>query len=141
MASSAKIFKVQTEAKSDGSYEFSAGWHRLVMDTGGKAPNATAMNPVELFLSALAGCLGITMRALADKRGIALGDFKIDIEGERFGDIESSRVQQIRTRVTVAKGSDTEAIKELVHDAERHCTVRESVIAAPEFREPIVEEI
>lgn len=140
MASAAKVFKVNTIAKEDGSYEFSSGWHKLKMSVGIPSEGATAMNPVELFLSALAGCLGITMRALADKRGIKLGEFEIEMEGERFGTIGSSRVQQMRTRVKVAKGIDLDVLKQLVHDAEKHCTVRETIETAPEFTDPVIEE-
>ena len=119
--------KFQTKAESR---EFS-----ILMDEpeifGGEN---TAMNPLELLLSALGGCITISLKAFAKEVGVELNGASVDIEGDFdpagfMGKDENIRpgYQNIRCKVKIDSPSDPQKIEQLLQLVEKRCPVSDTL--------------
>ena len=143
-----KKFLVNAVETADGVYRFSAGeagTHKLIMGTLQNIgqPETTTMNPVELLLSGIAGCLGLTLRHKADSEGVPIEDLRIKVEGVRPEGAVRSGVHSIQISVCVKTTASVEKIRELVEESEAACTVSDTLTHAPLFEtvvtvEPII---
>ncbi|MFB7234950.1 OsmC family protein [Streptomyces sp. NPDC056269] len=96
----------------------------------------TALSPAEYLLQALAGCYTVTLAAHAASRGIELGGFRLDLEGDVdlrgfLGTDPTVRpgLQQIRVRLHVdAPGTPREQVEELAALVEKHSPIRDTLV-------------
>lgn len=133
-----KKFLVNAVETAGGVYKFSAGEagsHKLIMGTLQNIgqPETTTMNPVELLLSGVAGCIGLTLRHKADSEGVSIEDLRIQVEGIRPEGATRSGVHSIKISVCVKTTASAEKIRELVEASEAACTVSDTLTHAPSF--------
>lgn len=131
-----KKFLVNAVETADGVYAFSAGaagTHKLIMGTlqNMGQPETTTMNPVELMLSGIAGCLGITLHQKASRENIPIEDLRIRVEGARPEGATRSGVHSLEVSVSVKTTASAEKIRELVEESEAACTVSNTLANAP----------
>ena len=131
-----KKFLVNAVETADGVYKFSAGatgTHKLVMGTLQHMgqPETTTMNPVELLLSGIAGCIGLTLRQKANRDSVSIEDLRITVEGTRPEGATRSGVHSLQISVCVKSTASAEKIRELVEESEAACTVSDTLAHAP----------
>ncbi len=131
-----KKFLVNAVETADGVYKFSAGatgTHKLIMGTLQHMgqPETTTMNPVELLLSGIAGCVGITLHQKASRENVPIEDLRIRVEGTRPEGATRSGVHSLQINVSVKTTASAEKIKELVEESEAACTVSDTLAHAP----------
>ena len=134
MSTAPRKFKVSAEMGRPGTYTYHCRQNKLTMfpiSDARPAGDATIMNPVELLLSALCGCIGLTIENIASEKKILIRDIRIEIEGERFENAPSVALQEIRTRVTIDSDLDRASLEELLAEAEKQCTVTDTIIRTP----------
>ncbi len=93
-----------------------------------------AMNPVELLLNALGGCMTICAAAFAKKCGVDLKGCNVDIEGdldpEGFLGINPdvrTGYQEIRYKINIDSPSPKENIEKLLALIEERCPVSDTL--------------
>jgi len=88
-----------------------------------------SLNPDELFMAAINGCLMMTFFYLLQKSGIELRSYVADAEGQVRKDPDGFRFVdvQVRATATVEEPSVAEKVCELAALAEKHCLVSRSV--------------
>lgn len=105
-----------------------------------------AMNPVELLLCALGGCLVISAQAFSEECGVVLKDMTVDLEGDLntdgfFGKDPNVPAGFLEIRATVNLDTDSpgENVKKLIETIEKRCpvsdTLRRSVGVKVEFNQ------
>lgn len=93
----------------------------------------TGMNPVEMILCSLGGCQTICASAFAEKMGIELEDFWVDLEGDidldGFMGVPGVRpgYQNIRFNMHIKSNASEEKVKEFVKFIEKTCPVGDSL--------------
>ena len=94
----------------------------------------TAMNPVELLLSSLAGCMCICAAAFAEKCGVELHAVSVETEGDLdpagfLGMDPSARkgFQQVRFKISIDSDSDEERVEELKSLIKERCPVSDTL--------------
>lgn len=93
----------------------------------------TGMNPVEALLASLGACQSIVARVYAPKFGVALNDFRVDVEGELDldGFFNKSDVRpgysDIRYSFTIKTDSPKEKVEEFVQFLESKCPVGDTL--------------
>ena len=100
-----------------------------------------APNPVEYLLVALAGCLNVTIRGIAEEKGIAVESLELALTGKlnpaKFQGI-SERGRAGFTEVTVSVYLRTDApreeIEELLREVEERCPVTDNLKNATPVR-------
>lgn len=135
-----KTFRLTAEERDPNSFEYVSGRHRLLMSktmTGEELPT-TWFSPVDLLLSALAGCLGITFRTHMEEAGLTFENLRIEIEGVRPDGATRSGIQSIKTKVFVTTDADFAVVREIVEKSEEACTVRNTVDHCPAFDVEVV---
>lgn len=135
MAITGKTFKLTAEEKEANSFEYTSGRHQLLMSktmTGQSVP-VTWFSPVDLLLSGIAGCLGLTIRAKMEKRGLKLENLRIDIEANRPEGAERWGIQSLKTKVRLKTDASLDVIQEIVEKSEEECTVRNTIDNPPVF--------
>ncbi|MGE5587686.1 MAG: OsmC family protein [Clostridia bacterium] len=93
-----------------------------------------AMNPVELLLSALGGCITICAVAFAPACGVKLDDFRVDLEGDldpdgfmgKRADVRTG-FQHIRFTMNIKSASPEENIRKLVNMIKSRCPVSDTL--------------
>ena len=94
------------------------------------------MNPVEMLLCALGSCQCITARFFANKLGIELQEYRLELESDNdpkgfIRGQEASGIrpglQEIRMKVHVRAAASREKIEELLAIVENRCPVGDSV--------------
>lgn len=93
-----------------------------------------AMNPVELLLSALGGCLVISAQAFAAECGVELKDVTVDLEGDlntdgfmgKDPDVPAGFLD-IRANVSVDTDSPSENVSKLIETIDKRCPVSDSL--------------
>jgi len=129
-----QIFKANAHLQEQVLVETTARQHCVFVDEpaslGGKD---TAMNPVELLLSALGACQSIVARTYADKFGIDLKDFKVELEGDLDTDgfLGKSDVRpgysDIRATYLIDTDAPEDKVAEFVQFLEAHCPVGDTI--------------
>ncbi|MFV9510647.1 OsmC family protein [Tepidibacillus sp. LV47] len=93
-----------------------------------------AMNPVELLLSALGGCLTITIAAFSKAAHVEIEDCKVHVTGDLDPDgflglnkDVRKGFMQIRYQVEIVSNSPEEKIKKLMKMVEERCPVSDTL--------------
>lgn len=126
--------KAKTSLKENVLVEAEARGHKIIIDEPANLGGTDkGMNPVEVLLSALGACQSIVARIYAEKFGIDLQNFWVDIEGDidTDGFLGKSDVrpgfESIRYTFhieTTASEEKVEAYKEYI---EAHCPVGDTI--------------
>ncbi|MFP3392185.1 OsmC family protein [Brevibacillus reuszeri] len=93
----------------------------------------TAMNPVEVVLSALGACQSIVARAYAGKFDVQLDDFWVEVEGELDTDgfMNKSDVRRgysdIRYTFHIKTDAPRERVEEFIAFLEKTCPVGDTI--------------
>ncbi|MBY0050608.1 OsmC family protein [Brevibacillus agri] len=93
----------------------------------------TAMNPVELVLSALGACQSIVARVYAKKFGVHLDDFWVEVEGDLDTDgfMNKSDVRrgysEIRYTFHIKTDAAKEQVEAFIQFLERTCPVGDTI--------------
>ncbi len=140
MAIAGKTFKLVAEEKEPNSFEYVSGRHRLLMSKTMQPDTVpvTWFSPVDLLLSGIAGCLGLTMRAKMEKEELQFKDLRIEVEGVRPDGADRSGIQSVKTKVYLKTDVPLAKIREIVEICEEKCTVRNTVEHCPDFATEIV---
>ncbi|ADL12183.1 OsmC family protein [Acetohalobium arabaticum] len=117
---------VTVEAESRG--------HKIIMDEPEKMGGTDeGMNPVELTLCSLGGCLSICASMFAKSCDVELNDFSVELEGDidlsgfKGADNVDPGFQDVRFTLYIDSDSPEENIKELVELIENRCPVSDSL--------------
>ena len=92
-----------------------------------------AMNPVELLLSALGGCIAVLVSAYAQEQGLQIDDLSVDLEGDLDSDGFTGKApvrpgfQDIRVKVNVASPEPQHKVNELIELALERCPVKDTL--------------
>lgn len=96
-----------------------------------------AMNPVELLLSALGGCIAILVPAFAAEQGLQIDDVTVSLEGDLDPDGYMGKApvrpgfQDIRVKVNVDSSEPREKIEELIKLVFERCPVKDTLSGVP----------
>ena len=107
------------------------GWdsqkHSLVMDTPAEGSGeGTGMRPVELLLLGLAGCTGIDVLSILEKKREDVRGIEIEVSGESFLEDWPHYYQTIEVAYTVTGvGVKPESVARAIElSEEKYCSVR-----------------
>ena len=107
--------------------------------TGGKialnrGASDTAFSPLDLLYAAIAGCLVVSARTAASRRGVLdhLTEVRVHVGGEKAPD-RPARVTRLLVRFTISGDFDAAMRAALVADAEEMCTVSNTIRGKAEF--------
>lgn len=130
-------FKANTYLKENVRVEAEVRNHKIIIDEpkelGGTDLGA---NPVELLLSALGSCQSIVARVYADKFGIDLQNFWVELEGDidLDGFFDKSDVRpgflEIRYTFHIETTAPKEKVEEFKAFLEAHCPVGDTIANA-----------
>lgn len=93
----------------------------------------------DMLLQALSACAGVTMRAVATSRGLAvegqvIAEGDLDFRGTLGVDAAVPvGFTSIRLRFEVVSSATPEALEELLELTRRYCVVLQTIVAAPEL--------
>ena len=96
-----------------------------------------AMNPVELLLSALGGCMAVLVPAFAAEHGLQIDDVSISVEGDLDPDGFLGRsdarpgFQAIRVKLNVVSPEPREKLDELMALVVERCPVKDTLRGVP----------
>ena len=140
MADAGKTFKLRAEERDAYSFEYTVGRHRLLMSRTMKSDSLPVVGfcPVDLLLAGIAGCLGMTIRATMEEKGLAYEDLRIEIEGVRSPGTGRSALDTVRTKVFMRTAVPLEQVRAVVEESEATCTVRSTIDHAPVFATEVV---
>lgn len=88
-----------------------------------KGGSNSAPTPVEQFLGSLSSCLAITIRHIAERRGVSLNDVHVTVSGEP----DSGSLERLDVDVTVENNEDDEGVQRVVETAKRACFVSQAI--------------
>ncbi|GAB3804718.1 OsmC family protein [Virgibacillus kimchii] len=135
-----EVFKANAHLQEKVLVETTARQHRVLVDEpqalGG---DDTAMNPVELLLSALGACQSIVARTYADDFGIDLKDFRVELEGDldTNGFLNKTDVRpgfsDIRSTYNIDTDAPEDRVVEFIQFLEKHCPVGDTIENAVNF--------
>lgn len=129
-----ETFRVRTDLKEGLQVEANTRGHKLIMDEPEELGGTDkGMNPVELVLSALGGCLSICASLFSKSYGIELKDFYVELEGDL--DLRGFKgkknvdpgFQDIRFTIYIESDSPEEKIIEFIEGIEARCPVSDSL--------------
>jgi putative redox protein len=114
----------------------SSGGHPLVMDVspdgGGRGEG---IGPMELLLHALAGCTGVDVVSILQKKRQPLKGLEIKVKGERRQEYPRVYSQIEIEYVFMGKGLDTTAIEQAIKLSEdKYCSVQAHLAAFAQVR-------
>lgn len=140
MATTPKTFILTAEEKEPNSFEYVSGRHHLLMSKTmkGQEVPTTWFSPVDLMLSGVAGCLGLTFRAFMEEAGFTYENLRIEVTGVRPEGATRSGIFSLSTKVFVKTDADPEKVKEIVEKSEQSCTVRNTMDNPPTFATEVV---
>lgn len=140
MANTGKTFKLKAEERDPYSFEYTVGRHRLLMSRTMKSDSLPVVGfcPVDLLLAGIAGCLGMTVRATMEEKGLAYEDLRIEIEGVRSPGTGRSALDIVRTKVFMKTDAPLEQVRAVVEESEADCTVRSTIDHVPAFETEVV---
>ena len=129
-----EIFKSTVRLKEGLTVEAETRGHKIIMDEPQEMGGTDeGMNPVELTLSALGGCLSICASMFAESCDVELNDFSVDLEGDldlrgfKGVDGVDPGFQEIRFTINIDSDSPKENIEKLVEVIESRCPVSDSL--------------
>ncbi|MHA6252547.1 OsmC family protein [Oceanobacillus sp. CAU 1775] len=135
-----QVIKANAHLKERVLVETTARQHRVIVDEPASLGGTdTAMNPVELLLSALGACQSIVARTYAEKFGINLNDFKVELEGDLDTDgfLGKADVRpgfsNIRSTYSIETDAPEEKVVEFLEFLENHCPVGDTIENAVGF--------
>lgn len=135
-----QIIKANAHLKEQVLVETTARQHRVFVDEPESLGGTdTAMNPVELLLSALGACQSIVARTYAKKFDIDLKDFKVELEGDLDTDgfLGKADVRPGYSEIRATYHIDTDApeakVAEFIQYLEEHCPVGDTIENAVNF--------
>jgi len=110
--------------------------HEIIIDEPESSGGTDeGMNPVEITLASLAGCLSITTEFLAKKMKIKIEDLSIDVEGEinkkamTSTEVDSG-FKEVRYNINIKSNSSKEKIEKLINRIEDYCPVSDTLVRA-----------
>ncbi len=110
--------------------------HEIIIDEPeGMGGSDEGMNPVEITLASLAGCLSITTEFLAKKMKIKIEDLSIDVEGKinkkamTSTEVDSG-FKEVRYNIDIKSNSSKEEIEKLINRIEDYCPVSDTLVRA-----------
>ncbi|NJE62183.1 OsmC family protein [Thermococcus sp. 21S7] len=113
----------------------------LVDEPGEIGGTNEAPNPVEYLLVALAGCLNVTIRGIAEEKGIPVESLEMAIAGklnpEKFQGLSGegrAGFTEVTVSVYLKADAPREKIGELLKEAEERCPVTDNLINATPVR-------
>lgn len=93
----------------------------------------------QALLEALAGCAGVTLRAVATAMGVKLRGGRVEVEGDldfrgTLGVDKSVPIgfRAIRARIAVDADAPAETVEKLVRLTEKYCVVHQTLLHPPE---------
>jgi uncharacterized OsmC-like protein len=142
MATTPKTFILTAEEKEPNSFEYVSGRHHLLMSKTMKTQEVptTWFSPVDLMLSGIAGCLGLTFRSLMEKAEFTYENLRIEVTGIRPEGAIHSGIYNFSTKIFVKTDADPEKVKEIVERSEKSCTVRNTIDHPPVFETEVIQE-
>ncbi len=127
-------FKVNGKLVQNFTVLATAGNHSIVMDESKELKGDDfGMNPIETFLSALAGCFLITLRFTAASMNVDISEANAELEGEidprGFMGVEGvyAGLQNVKLKLTVKSSSTEEKIRSLLELVENRCPVNSTL--------------
>lgn len=102
----------------------------------------TGMNPAELVLCALGGCETIVASSFAEKNGINLEDFWVELEGDLdldgFMGLSDVRpgYQTLRYNIHIKTDASEEKAKEFVEFILKRCPIRDTIENVVKIEKP-----
>lgn len=127
-------FKATATLKEKVLVETESRGHKVMVDEPASLGGTdTAMNPVELLLSALGSCQSIVARTYAEKFDIDLKNFRVELEGDidLDGFFDKGDVRPGYSEISSTFYIDTDAPKEKVEEfvtfLEEHCPVGDTI--------------
>jgi uncharacterized OsmC-like protein len=98
----------------------------------------TAMNPVEMLLCSLGGCMSIVASSFAPMCGVELKGFSVELEGDLDPDGFMGKnpnvrkgFSDIRYKMHIVSDSPEDKIKKLYEIIENRCPVRDTLQGVP----------
>jgi uncharacterized OsmC-like protein len=129
-----QVIKANAHLQEKVLVETTARQHQIFVDEpealGG---DDTAMNPVELLLSALGACQSIVARTYAPKFDIDMQDFNVELEGDLDTDgfLGKSDVRPGYSAIRATYKIETDApeakVEEFIQFLEKHCPVGDTL--------------
>jgi uncharacterized OsmC-like protein len=135
-----QTFKTQTSWSGKGVYvESTARNFKVAMDEPkGLGGSDKAMNPVEMLLSSLGGCMSICAAIFAGQCDVDLKGASVDVEGDLdpdgfMGKNPDTRkgYQEIRCTMHIDSPSPKENIDKLMSIIEERCPVSDTLSGVP----------
>lgn len=131
-------FSVHAESENPTKVTVTAGKFKMIIDEpphlGGTDDGA---NPVEYVLAALAGCLNVVGKMVAQEMGFEINALSFDLEGELdpagfMGKSKNVRpgYQQILVTVDVDSNADEQTLKKWLETIEMRCPVSDNLANA-----------
>lgn len=99
-----------------------AGAHSIVSDTKAPAGGDLGFRPHQLLEAALASCIAITLRMVAEERGYALEEAVVDVEVDRSAEAETV----FRTKIDL-RGALSETERNMLMRTAARCPVRKTL--------------
>ena len=129
-----ETFKSKVTLKEGLKVEAESRGHKIIMDEPEEMGGTDqGMNPVELTLTALGGCISICASMFSESCGVELNDFSIDLEGDLdLSGFKGAKgidpgFQEVRFTINIDSDSPEENIEELVELIESRCPVSDSL--------------
>jgi len=129
-----ETFKSKVTLKDGLTVEAETRGHKITLDEPKEMGGTDkGMNPVELTLSALGGCLSICASMFAESFDVELNNFSVELEGDldlrgfKGVDEVDPGFQEVRFIINIDSDSPEENIKQLVEAIENRCPVSDSL--------------
>ncbi|MCG1011865.1 OsmC family protein [Tepidanaerobacter sp. GT38] len=130
-----QTFNAKAEWKGGALVEATSRSFKVTMDEPVELGGTnTAMNPVELLLCSLGGCMSIVAGMFAPKFRVELKGFSVELEGDLDPDGFTGKnpdvrkgFSDIRYKMHIISDSPEENIKKLCKFIEEHCPVKDTL--------------
>ncbi|PFH91046.1 OsmC family protein [Bacillus sp. AFS088145] len=124
---------MKTSIKWDGKLAFSGiapSGHEIKMDTAESlGGDNSAPTPVELLITAVAGCTAIDIVLILEKMRLKLTSFEIEVNGERAEE-HPKRFTDIHLHYILGGELDTEKVRKAIKlSKDKYCSVAHSLNA------------
>jgi len=134
-----QTFNSNVEWKGGAVAEGTARGFKVIVDEPAELGGTnTSMNPVEMLLCALGGCMTIVASSFAPKFRVELKGFSVELEGDLDPDGFTGKnpnvrkgFSDIRYKMHIKSDSPEENIKKLYKYIEDHCPVKDTLAGVP----------
>ena len=129
-----ETFEATVKLKEGLTVEAESRGHKITMDEPEEMGGTDeGMNPVEITLASLAGCLSITAAFLAKKMRVEINNIEIEVEGDIDDKAMSSAdvysgFQEVRFNFKIDSDSPQEKVEKLYNSVEDFCPVSDTLI-------------